>query len=244
MNEKEFSSKLQLIDEKSFKFWFEQMKSAIQNGRMEEADISQVQMIRFFRGDRFRFILSQIEINEYYKNIIKFITLHEKDPDDILTYLRLSICHLAIGDYLRAFKYLGIIEKKDDLPIEYYFAIGICNVHFNRFKNAIDFFNISEVSDDYIIKFDSIYLKAFSLSKIGKYDESVIHFQLLLDSSYSHPQITKEDIEFQIACLLNQTQNNKLKLSFTSYFSNSLTQANSIYLDLEQKNIDIICHLT
>lgn len=239
MNEKEFSNKLQLIDEKSFKFWFEQMKNAIQNNLMKDAELSQVQMIRFFRGDQLQSTLSQIEVNEYYRNIIDFITRHENDTNDNLTYLRLSLCHLAIGDFLRAFKYLGVIEKKDDLPFEYYFAFGICNVHLNRYEIAIDFFSKSENSDDGIIKFDSIYLKAFSLSKIKKYEESRVHYQKLLDSLYFHPQISREDIEFQIAYVLNQS--NKFGLSYSSYFSNSLEQANSIYLNLEQKNIDIIC---
>ena len=239
MNEKEFSDKLQLIEEKSFRFWFEQMKNAIQNGRMKDADISQVQMIRFFRGDQLQSVLSQIEINQYYRNIIDFITEHEKDPYDDITYLKLSLCHLAIGDYIRAFKYLGIIEIKEDLPLEYYFALGVCNVRLNRFKTAIDLFTKSQNSDDEIIKFDSIYLKAFSLSKIERFNESIILYQQLEDSLYSHPQISKEDIEFQIAHVLNQK--NEIDLSCSTYFSNSLTQANSIYLNLEQKNIDIVC---
>lgn len=240
MNEKEFSDKLQLIDEKSFKFWYEQMKNAIKNGILEDAEVSQVQMIRFFRGDRFQSTLSQIKINEYYKNIIQFIIHNENGVKDDLTYLRLSLCHLAIGDYLRAFKYIGLVDKKDDLPHEYYFILGICNVYFKRFKIAIDFFKISELSDDNIIKFDSIYLKAFSLSKIGNIDESVSQFQLLNDPIYFHPQVAKEDIEFQLACMVNQISNNKPNSSLTPYFSFSPTQTSSIYLSLENKNIDII----
>ncbi|OHS93084.1 hypothetical protein TRFO_12110 [Tritrichomonas foetus] len=231
---------IRLLDEKSFDFWHQEMVRSIDSGNSNDAMFAQLQMIRFFRGDKSD-IFSSIKIPAFYRSVIDFISANSKKYDfysissikenssfDIIDLLNISFCHLSIGDYIRAFYYLGKIQsmnQHDNLPPEYFFAIGICHVYFQRYKESIDFLTIShENSFSDIIKYNSIFFKAFSLMKINRIDESIFEFSKLLD--LNHPQISVDDVSLQIASLL--------------YKKGEKTKAFSIYSSLENKNLAIV----
>ena len=191
------------LEEKSFSFWYNEMLNSLNEGLNDYAEISKMHMIHFFWGDKEN-VLSTINIHKYYDLILKYIKKYDKTDSenfqvDDKIYLNLALCYLSIGNYFHAFNCLNKIKRDDCKTEEFYFSLGFCNVNFKRYQTAIELFSKNEKSTNEIIKYDSIFFKAFCFIKIDNVALAIDEFQKLI--GLKHPQISTEDINFQIYSL-------------------------------------------
>lgn len=228
MAETNLTNQLQQIDEQSFDFWFHEMKHAIKENLPKELEISRVNIIRFFRGDTKHSKFPQIEIDPYHRQVVQFIIDVEGNSNlEIVDQIRLALCHLVIGDYYRAYHYLVNLQNQEDLPPEFHFAFAMCNIHFKRFDISIHHFEKSEISDDPIIKFDSIFFKAYAFSQMKNLKAAIDQISILLQSEFNHPQFSQEDIQYFLASI--------------SYLDPEFNEtAEQLFFELETKNSDLI----
>lgn len=196
-------------------------EASIREGDRAGQDLAAAELLKFFR------ILPEAYFREsgtpeYYIRVIQFILEKEKDlagANDEVFY-QLALCHLVLGDSLRAFHYISKISSEDVHP-DVAFVFGFTCFALNRFENALKYLAISSDSDDDLVKFDSIMARAVIFSKQKNYNESLSEWNRLL--GVHHPVFTDRDVLFNIATV--------------HFFAKNYSEYTRIMNDLECYNI-------
>lgn len=163
-------------------------------------EIAKFETLRFFRKLPSEYF-DKCDIPEYFRRVIGYIEIHEKehDFDNNETLERLALCHLVIGDQLRAFHYLSQVTNSQTVAPETAFLFAFTCFSLYRYETAIRFIDLAESSDDPLIKFDSILIRAIILLSEQSYQPARDQFIRLLD--LEHPLFTRDDILFQIVTI-------------------------------------------
>ena len=171
--------------------------TAIREGDRIGQEMAASELLKFFR------ILPETYFTEsgtsdYYLRVIRFITEKEQAGDalDDQVLYQLALCHLTLGDSLRAFHYISKIQNHD-LPPDVAFVFGFTSFALGRFENAMSYLATGATSEDELVKFDSILARAVILTKQKRYEEALAEWSLLLD--LSHPVFTRNDVLLNIA---------------------------------------------
>lgn len=174
---------------------------SLTNKDVVSREIAEAQLLKYFRILP-RNYLARGRISPYFQRVIDYIKEKEAtEVNDDETYYHLALCHLVLGDSLRAFWYCSKI-KQSDLSPEYAFVFGFSCFALGRFDQAVKFFDISERARDEIVQFDSRFAKGCVYLKLDKPTQAYNAFERLVEMNLQHPILKKEDIFLQMSMAL------------------------------------------
>lgn len=213
------SNQLQKLEKECSKHWIQQIKEASEKENMNDVEYATFSLLRFFRRlDDSE--LRQLQIDDFYQQIIQFIKETEEKNDMIsfhfIHFFR-SITHLILSDFYRGFSEINKIkieqteieeDERKSFKIEKSDIIYIkfsCLTFFKRYKEAITLLDQMDsdeiIFNDELMKFDCQIRRSLILLKFKKNEEA---FKILADIRNNdlighYPFLTQSDIDFQIA---------------------------------------------
>jgi tetratricopeptide (TPR) repeat protein len=155
-------------------------------------DQASAELLKYFRilPDDF---IAHCPFPAYFQSIIDFIRAHEHSSDVVF---ELAICHLALGDFLRAYNLVSRIEVESP---EECFVIGFCSFAIGRYEPAIRFLSISEDCEDGLVAFNSALAKAAIFFQQKEYEACLGQFVRV--EGLRHPTFGEWDCKFHMAVL-------------------------------------------
>ena len=223
-DEKYLNGQLEMLEKRAAQTWTKMLEKAEKTNAYKLFDVAKLKLMPFFRSAD-QNIIDNCQYDQYYKDIMNYIKENEKCDKDPLSYYKLGLAFMCIGDIFRGSSYLvaasrmGFETETDEIPYVY----GVAALYLKDYEKAIKLFTkaienfkpeegSTEIDpDSFLILFYSLLFRGYAYKKSNYLVKAIADFSSLKDKQTRY--INKYDVAMQLADALAQESKTPTSLS-------------------------------